>query len=208
MASQPYIVGIIGGSGSGKTSFVDTLKQKLDTQVSFLSLDNYYLPREQQVEDTNGIKNFDRPESIQSEELYNDLISLKSGQSVNRSKYTFNNAEAQSELVQVNPSSVIVLEGLFLFYYEKVKRLLDLKVYIHARDELKLIRRIRRDKDERNYPIEDVTYRYEHHVMPSYRSYIEPFREEADIVINNNVTYDKGLTILIHHIQSQIKARQ
>lgn len=208
MASQPYIVGIIGGSGSGKTSFVDTLKQKLDTQVSFLSLDNYYLPREQQVEDTNGIKNFDRPESIQSEELYNDLISLKSGQSVNRSKYTFNNAEAQSELVQVNPSSVIVVEGLFLFYYEKVKRLLDLKVYIHARDELKLIRRIRRDKDERNYPIEDVTYRYEHHVMPSYRSYIEPFREEADIVINNNVTYHKGLMILIHHIQSQIKARQ
>ncbi len=208
MASQPYIVGIIGGSGSGKTSFVNRLKQELDTQVSYLSLDNYYLPREQQVEDTNGVRNFDRPESILFEELYNDIISLQNGQSVKRNKYTFNNAQAKTELVKVNPSKIIIIEGLFLLHYKKVKRLLDLKVYIHARDELKLIRRIRRDKDERNYPIEDVTYRYEHHVMPSYRSYIEPYRGEADIVINNNVSYEKGLTILIHHLESQIKAQQ
>ncbi len=208
MASYSYIIGIVGGSGSGKTTFLNELKKIYKSEVSFISLDNYYLPREKQEDDQNGIKDFDRPDSIQSDELYHDLIKLKSGETITRKKYTFNNTLAQQDIITVNPSFVIVVEGLFLFHYEKIKSLMDLKVYIDAKDELKLIRRIKRDQIERNYPLEDVIYRYEHHVMPSYRSYIENYKGEADVVINNNNSFEKGLIMLNHHINGIIKAQK
>ena len=209
MALHSYIIGIVGGSGSGKTTFINELKKNFDSQVSFISLDNYYFPREEQETDNNGVRNFDRPESIQSDDLYQDLLALRRGESVSRKKYTFNNALAKEDIVTVNPSLIIVVEGLFLFHYKMIRSLMDLKIYIDAKDELKLIRRIKRDQIERNYPLEDVTYRYEHHVMPSYRSYIEKYKSEADVVINNNNTFEKGLLMLNHHIECMmIKAQK
>ena len=209
MALHSYIIGIVGGSGSGKTTFINELKKNFDSQVSFISLDNYYFPREEQETDNNGVRNFDRPESIQSDDLYQDLLALRRGESVSRKKYTFNNALAKEDIVTVNPSLIIVVEGLFLFHYKMIRSLMDLKIYIDAKDELKLIRRIKRDQIERNYPLEDVTYRYEHHVMPSYRSYIEKYKSEADVVINNNNTFEKGLLMLNHHIEyMMIKAQK
>lgn len=209
MALHSYIIGIVGGSGSGKTTFINELKKNFDSQVSFISLDNYYFPREEQETDNNGVRNFDRPESIQSDDLYQDLLALRRGESVSRKKYTFNNALAKEDIVTVNPSLIIVVEGLFLFHYKMIRSLMDLKIYIDAKDELKLIRRIKRDQVERNYPLEDVTYRYEHHVMPSYRSYIEKYKSEADVVINNNNTFEKGLLMLNHHIEHMmIKAQK
>ncbi len=209
MALHSYIIGIVGGSGSGKTTFINELKKNFDSQVSFISLDNYYFPREEQETDNNGVRNFDRPESIQSDDLYQDLLALRRGESVSRKKYTFNNALAKEDIVTVNPSLIIVVEGLFLFHYKMIRSLMDLKIYIDAKDELKLIRRIKRDQVERNYPLEDVTYRYEHHVMPSYRSYIEKYKSEADVVINNNNTFEKGLLMLNHHIEyMMIKAQK
>ena len=209
MALHSYIIGIVGGSGSGKTTFINELKKNFDSQVSFISLDNYYFPREEQETDNNGVRNFDRPESIQSDDLYQDLLALRRGESVSRKKYTFNNALAKEDIVTVNPSLIIVVEGLFLFHYKMIRSLMDLKIYIDAKDELKLIRRIKRDQIESNYPLEDVTYRYEHHVMPSYRSYIEKYKSEADVVINNNNTFEKGLLMLNHHIECMmIKAQK
>ena len=185
------------------------MKKNFDSQVSFISLDNYYFPREEQETDNNGVRNFDRPESIQSDDLYQDLLALRRCESVSRKKYTFNNALAKEDIVTVNPSLIIVVEGLFLFHYKMIRSLMDLKIYIDAKDELKLIRRIKRDQIERNYPLEDVTYRYEHHVMPSYRSYIEKYKSEADVVINNNNTFEKGLLMLNHHIEyMMIKAQK
>ena len=93
MSHHRYIIGIAGGSGSGKTSFVNALKQKFGvTEVCFVSLDDYYLPREQQFSDSNGIKNFDLPESIKADELVSDLEKLEQGASIFKNKYTFNNA--------------------------------------------------------------------------------------------------------------------
>ncbi len=91
---------------------------------------------------------------------------------------------------------MIIVEGLFVFYFEEIRNLLDLKIYIDAEDIIKLKRRIVRDAGERNYPLEDVLHRYEHHVLPSYRSYIEPFKRQADLVINNHDSYERGIEVL------------
>lgn len=197
MATKPYLIGITGGSGSGKTSVIHVLRELFDEQqLCIISQDEYYHPREQQKWDEAGYQNFDLPDSIDAKKFATDIEMLIAGHDVVKEQYTFNNPNKQSTFLTFKPAPVIIVEGLFVFYFEEISKLLDLKIYIDAEDIIKLKRRIIRDAGERNYPLEDVLHRYEHHVLPSYRSYIEPFKRQADIVINNHESYDKGIGVL------------
>jgi uridine kinase len=130
------------------------------------------------------------------------------GQQVERTEYVFNNKEATPSVKIFKPAPIIIVEGLFVFHYKKMMRLLDLKVFFYAADHLKVIRRIMRDQVERGYPIDDVLYRYEHHVMPSYKKYIEPYMQEADLIINNNQDFSKGLEVLCGYLQEKLDKRE
>jgi len=196
------VIGVSGGSGSGKTSFVSALKEKLGDSVCFISFDNYYKPRELQQIDSNGVKNFDLPNSMDIESFLEDLALLKAGAIINKKEYTFNNANIEPEIITIQPKEVIIVEGLFIYHYPRLKEQFDTKIFIEAKDEIKIIRRIKRDQVERNYPLEDVLYRYEHHVIPSYKKYIEPYISDMDIVVCNNRSYDKGLEIVRVYISS------
>jgi uridine kinase len=194
---KPYLIGITGGSGSGKTSFIKALRSHFsDEQLCILSQDDYYFPREQQLTDEAGFKNFDLPNSIDKKSFKNDIERLLAGETVERLEYTFNNEKAVPEVLCFKPAPVIIVEGIFVFHFKKIKRLLDLKVFLHAKENLKVIRRIKRDQVERNYPIEDVLYRYEKHVLPTFERYIEPYMDDADIVVNNNSDFSAGLEVL------------
>jgi len=203
--SDTFIIGISGGSGSGKTSFINQIKAHFTSEeVCFLSQDDYYKPRELQREDENGIKNFDLPDSIELDEFYFDLIKLNNGLHVERPEYTFNNENKNPGLITHKPAPIIVVEGLFVFYDPKLFNVLDLKILIHATDTQKIIRRIKRDRVERNYPLEDVLYRYEHHVLPSFESFIFPFFNKVDLIINNNKSFDMGRDMLIAFLTNHI----
>lgn len=203
--NNSFIVGVSGGSGSGKTSFIKDLKNAFDeTQICFLSQDDYYKSREQQKADANGIKNFDLPESIEMDEFYFDLIKLTNGIEVERTEYTFNNDAAEPKQLRFKPAPIIIVEGLFVFADPKLFDVLDLKVLIHASDTQKIIRRIKRDRVERNYPLEDVLYRYEHHVLPAFESYIYPFFNKVDIIINNNNHYALGRDMVIAYLHKRL----
>lgn len=200
--SNCFIIGISGGSGSGKTSFIRDIKEHFTTdEICFLSQDDYYKPREFQKEDENGIKNFDLPESIELDEFYFDLVKLNNGMEVEREEYTFNNEKKSPGILHFKPAPIIIVEGLFVFYEPKLFNMMDMKIIIHATDTQKIIRRIKRDRVERNYPLEDVLYRYEHHVLPSFESYIFPFINKVDLVINNNKNYDMGRDMLISYLK-------
>jgi len=194
---RDYIIGISGGSGSGKTTFLNKLKETFTTdEVAFISLDNYYLPRENQKKDANGITNFDLPECIDAVTLAKDIAALREGQNVTRIEYVFNNEEASPQEIVIRPAKIYIIEGLFIYHYDALKDLFDLKLFIHAKDSLKLIRRIKRDNEERNYPLDDVIYRYENHVLPSYEKYIETYIDEVDVIINNNKSFDQALALV------------
>lgn len=206
--SNSFIIGISGGSGSGKTSFIRDIKEHFsDSEICFLSQDDYYKPRDLQHEDENGIKNFDLPESIEMDEFYFDLVKLTNGMDVEREEYMFNNAEKTPEVIHLKPAPIIIVEGLFVFYDPKLFNLLDLKILIHATDTQKIIRRIKRDRVERNYPLEDVLYRYEHHVLPSFESYIFPFFNKVDLIINNNKSYDMGKEMLVSFLKLHLSKK-
>jgi uridine kinase len=203
--SSPYTIGITGGSGSGKTFFIRSLESRFSSnELCLISQDHYYHPRETQKVDERGVKNFDLPESIDHKQFLHDIQVLKRGEVLRKQEYTFNNPAATPKLLEFKPAPVIIIEGLFVQYFPDIEKELDLKIFIEAKDYLKLSRRIRRDNEERGYDLDDVLYRYQNHVMPIYESLIGPLKHRADIVIPNNSHFDKALDLLTLAIKAKL----
>lgn len=202
---KPYLIGISGGSGSGKTSFIRRLRTAFsEEELCILSQDDYYLPREQQHRDHNDELNFDLPKSFDKKRFRRDIERLMAGETVTIQEYTFNNPNAQPKTLTFRPAPILIIEGLFVFHFKKIAPLLDLKVFINAKENLKVIRRIMRDQVERGYPLDDVLYKYQHHVLPSFERFIQPYKEEADIVVNNNRDFERGLEVLTGFLKSKL----
>jgi uridine kinase len=202
----PYTVGITGGSGSGKTFFIHKLAESFSAEeLCLVSQDHYYKPIEMQVADERGVINFDLPESIDRDKFYDDLIRLKRGETLYKKEYTFNNPLVTPKIIEFKPAPILVIEGLFVQYFPEIERELDLKIFIEAKDHVKLSRRIKRDKDERGYGLDDVLYQYQYHVMPIYESLIDPLKHDADLVIPNNKHFAQALSIIVHGLRGQLK---
>ncbi|ERM83777.1 uridine kinase [Rhodonellum psychrophilum GCM71 = DSM 17998] len=203
--NKPFIVGITGGSASGKTLFLDKLLNSFEpNQVCLISQDNYYRARHLQPVDDKGVHNFDTPHSIDFEQYADDIRKIQAGESVFRQEYTFNNPNKKPKILEFAPAPVVVVEGIFVLYYPELANLLDLKVFIDAKEYIKLKRRIVRDKVERGYDLDDVLYRYEKHVMPTYEKYIEPFKHDADLIVTNNHNFDKALDVIKTYLRSKL----
>ena len=133
--NKPYVIGITGGSGSGKTLFLKSLLISFKpNEVTCLSQDDYYRPREYQLVDKNGEYNFDRPESIDYEHFASNLKALVSGKTIEKEEYTFNNPNITPKKIITRPAKVILVEGIFIFHYDKIRELINLKIFIEAKD--------------------------------------------------------------------------
>lgn len=199
------VIGVSGGSGSGKTCFVRDLASKFAKEdVCFIHQDNYYKPYKKQFIDENNVANFDLPTALYLGKFSKDLKKLSEGETLTLKEYTFNNDKATAKDIIIKPAPVIIAEGLFLYHKKSIHKQIDFSLIVHADDSNRIIRRIKRDRIERNYPLDDVIYRYEHHVMPSYKEYIEPYLSEVDMVVNNNRSYAKCLDALGAYIQQYL----
>lgn len=202
---QPYTIGITGGSGSGKTYFIQELSSHFKSdEICLISQDHYYKPLEAQFTDERGVQNFDLPGSIDKDDLAADILKLKSGQPITKKEYTFNNPKATARFLEFQPAPILIVEGLFVQYFPEIVKELDLKIFIEARDYVKLTRRIRRDNEERGYDLNDVLYRYQNHVMPIYDSLIEPLKHQADLIIPNNDHFEHALHVLVRALKSHL----
>jgi len=203
----PFIIGITGGSGAGKTTLIKLLRDAFtEDELCVVSQDDYYRPREEQKADKLGVINFDLPSSIDRKSFKDDIKKLLLGETIERLEYTFNNDLATPKMLTFRPTPVIIVEGLFVFHLKKIRKLLDLKVFMQAKENLKVIRRITRDQIERDYPLDDVLYRYQNHVLPTYEKYILPYMHEADIIINNNHGMDMGVETMKALIRDKVRA--
>lgn len=202
---KPYTIGITGGSGSGKTFFINTLASRFQPgEVCLISQDHYYKALDLQIIDEKGVHNFDLPTAIERERFHEHILQLKAGKSVSIKEYTFNNASAEPKVLTFHPAPILIIEGLFVQYFEEVANELDLKIFIEAKDYLKLSRRIRRDNDERGYDFHDVLYRFQHHVMPVYETLIKPLKHHTDLIIPNNHNFERALDLLTLALKSKL----
>ena len=205
MKVKPYLVGIAGGSASGKTSFLMDLKNALPPKtVSIITQDNYYLPLQNQTKDENGEVNFDLPTSIDRKKFHADLEHVMNWEPLTIKEYTFNNKDKEPGLITIEPRPIIIMEGLFIFHFEEIRKALDLRVFIDVRENTMLERRIKRDHSERGYPEKTVRYQWENHVVPSYKKYLKPYRDDSHVIVTNNSNYSKGLDVITNHLRSKL----
>ncbi len=202
---NPFTIGITGGSGSGKTHFINSLFSRFTTdEMCLLSQDHYYKPITEQFIDAQGIENFDLPTSFEREAFKTDVQKLKRGETVHKLEYTFNKPKSTAANLVFKSAPILVIEGLFVQYFPEIEEQLDFKIFIEAKDHLKLTRRIRRDNEERGYDLDDVLYRYQNHVMPIYETLIIPLKDKADLIIPNNHHFEKALDFVTLALKARL----
>lgn len=198
------IIGIAGGTGSGKTTLTKSLKEELADDVSIVYHDNYYkcndhLPMEERVK-----LNYDHPDAFDTDLMIADLIKLKNGEEVECPTYDYSHHTRAKETVKVKPSSVIIVEGILIFQNEKLRELMDIKIFVDTDADERILRRIRRDVVERGRSIDSVINQYLTTVKPMHEQFVEPSKKEADIIIigggKNIVALDIIKRRIKHHI--------
>ncbi len=200
------IIGICGGSGSGKTTLLNRLYKHFDNYTpSVFSMDNYYLPIERQAVDDNGEVNFDLPTALDVERLSRDLNRLISGDPIVVKEYHFNAPPDKHVLITIKPSPIIIVEGLFLFHYEAVRKHLDFSIFIDVDPKVQLDRRLYRDQETRGYSREAILYQWQNHVTPCYENYLLPYREDADFHFRNDERADEDFSKLSQEISVRME---
>ncbi|MBD1430896.1 uridine kinase family protein [Sphingobacterium litopenaei] len=184
---KPYVIGIAGSSGSGKTFFLKSfLNHFAESDITLISQDDYYIPANTKTQEENRLYNFDLPTAIDRDAFYKDIKDLFDGKTIYKEEYTFNNPNIKPKMLEIKPAPILIVEGLFIFHYTEVNDLLDYKIFLDANEDVALERRLKRDLLERGYDHDDVMYKWVNHVVPSYNTYLLPYRETSDKVIINN----------------------
>ncbi len=197
-----YLVGISGGSGSGKTTFIKKLEEEfLPGQLVVLSQDHYYKPLHLQKRNDKGEINFDEPESIHIEKFVNDLQQLQAGNELTIDEYDFNNPNKPGKTLLLEPAKIIIIEGLFILGIEAIENKLDLKLFIDADEDIKLQRRLKRDSEERGMSEPEIHSQWTNHVKPSFEKYILPQRDKVDMVIINNTHFNNSFKVIVDHLR-------
>jgi len=197
----PLVIGICGGSASGKTFLKDLLiKNSPPGKVCAFTLDSYYLPKDWQKADELGYLNFDLPEAFNTQKMLYDFIDLTSGFSIEQPIYKYNISPPTIEFAIIESAPVIIAEGIFLFHYKEMLNRLHTKVLIDTPFEVKRQRRVERDIKERGYELTEILYRFDNHAQDSYNTYVLPFKDKADYLIESPDTFDATYTVLLNQI--------
>lgn len=196
------VIGIAGGTGSGKTTVVSRILKNIDmTGVNVLSQDNYYHDNTHLSLQERESLNYDHPKAIDFELLVSHVRALKRGESIEQPVYSFVSHNRTSNHITIHPKNVIIVEGILVLTNEKLLREFDLKVFVHADTDERLIRRIRRDTQERGRNLEEVLHRYQTTLRPMHEEFIEPSKTHADIIIPN-MNYNNVATNLLATVVS------
>ncbi len=181
------VIGIAGGTGCGKTTVVNQIVEELPKdEVVVISQDSYYNDLSHMTKEERGKVNFDHPNSIDFDLLISHLKALKNGKTIEIPVYSFVEENRLAETLTTVPKKVIIVEGILVLSNPELRELFDIKIYVHADSDERLIRRLQRDIKERGHDLEKVLNRYQTAVKPMHNQFIEPSKEFADLIIPNN----------------------
>ena len=198
------IIGIAGGTGSGKTTVVDKIIKQLPLdEVCVISQDSYYKATDNLSHEERTKINFDHPRAIDFDLLIKHLKALKKGKTIQQPMYSFVTHNRTKDSVKTHPRKVVIVEGILIFNSEELRDLFDIKIFVHAETDERLIRRVRRDITDRGRDIDEVLERYQNTLKPMHQQFIEPTKNHADIIIPN----DRYNNVAIDIVRSVINER-
>ena len=181
---KPYIIGIAGGSGSGKSTFAKRLRQAFPDQVAVVSCDNYYLPHDDLLIEERAALNYDAPEALEFDLMVRHVEALKAGLSVQRPVYDFARHTRSDEVTEIPSRPIILIDGILIFHDPALRACMDLKVYVETDADERILRRARRDIRDRGRDLDSVIQQYLATVKPMHNTYVEPTKVFADIILN------------------------
>lgn len=198
------IIGIAGGTGSGKTTVVNQILNELPTgEVCVISQDSYYNETSDLSYDERTKINFDHPKAIDFDLLVDHIGKLKGNEIIEQPIYSFITHNRTKDTLKTHPRKVIIVEGILIFNSKRLRDLCDIKIFVHADADERLIRRVRRDIEERGRSIEEVLSRYQNTLKPMHQQFIEPTKNYADMIIPN----DRYNTVAIDIVRTVISQK-
>lgn len=203
--SKMLIIGITGGTGCGKTTVVNQIIKELSgEEVTVISQDSYYKDLSYLSFSDRTKINFDHPNSIDFDLLKEHLLALREGKDIQSPTYSFVEHNRANETVLVKPTKVVIVEGILIFAHPDIRELFDIKIFVHADSDERLIRRIKRDTTERGRDVNEVLNRYQTTLKPMHLEFIEPAKEFADIIIPNNKRNKVAIDIIKTIVHNRI----
>ncbi|GAA4280933.1 uridine kinase [Gaetbulibacter aestuarii] len=198
------IIGIAGGTGCGKTTVVNQILNELpEGEVGIISQDSYYKDTSHLSYNERVAINFDHPQSIDFDLLETHLKMLRAGQAVDQPVYSFVKHNRTGDVIVTQPRKVMIVEGILILTHPSLRDMFDIKIFVHADSDERLIRRLKRDIAERGRDLDEVLSRYQNTLKPMHNQFIEPMKEFADIIIPNN----KYNTVAIDIVRTIINNR-
>jgi uridine kinase len=204
VVSAPLVLGIAGGTASGKTTVARKIHEAFASRVAFIDQDSYYRPLDHLSLEERREVNFDHPDAFDSDLLVKHVKALKSGHSVEKPVYDFVSSTRQPSTLAVNSADLILIEGILVLHMEALREEMDVRIFVETEDDVRIIRRLTRDIKERGRDFDHVIHQYFRHVRPMHMAFVEPSKRWADIVVPHGGNNEIAIDMLVGAIKARL----
>ena len=204
MNNDILVIGIAGGTGSGKTTLMNNLIQRFEGSVTVLSHDNYYRRNDHLSYEQRCLINYDEPAALETDLMARHLDALRHGQTIQCPVYDFSQHNRSDETIEIAPKSVIIVEGILIFENKELRDLMDIKIFVDTDADVRLCRRIKRDVNKRGRSLESVLEQYQTTVKPMHEKYVEPSKKYANLVVLEGGKNWVALDMIVGRIQRHL----
>ena len=208
MEHNILVIGIAGGTGSGKTTLMNNLIGKFQDMVTVLSHDNYYRRHDELTYEQRSQLNYDEPAALETELMAQHLSKLRQGEAIDCPIYDFTLHNRSSQTMRIVPKPVIIVEGILIFENEALRNLMDIRIFVDTDADIRLCRRIKRDVNKRGRSLESVLMQYQQTVKPMHERYVEPSKKYADLVVPEGGKNLVALSMITGHIRHYLDEEQ
>ena len=204
--SPSLVVGIAGGTASGKTTVARKIHEALSpSRVAFIDQDSYYRDLKDLTIEERREVNFDHPDAFDTDLLVAHVKQLKAGSAIEKPVYNFVTSTRESATVTVNPAEIILIEGIMVLHLEPIREQLALKIFVETEDDVRIIRRLTRDIKERGRDFDHVVHQYFKHVRPMHMGFVDPSKRHADIIVPHGGNNDTAIDMLVGALRAKMQ---
>lgn len=198
---KPIVVGIAGGTGSGKTTIADRIAAAFSTEVVMMDMDSYYADYQDLSAKERRKINFDHPDAFDIDLFVEHIFALKEGVSIDKPVYSFAESIREKRTNRIDPAPIIIVEGILVLAIKRIRELMDARIYVATDDDVRFIRRLQRDVKERGRTLESVISQYQATVRPMHLAFVEPSKRYADLVIPRGGNNDIAVQMVVSDLQ-------